>query len=107
MAGLLYPATKYIEALDLRPHIVADVIESVFTKADVLHAPLLGQPVPRIDDADLGSSPEAFAVVGALTRPTRPPNYPGLPGLTVPPGFTGPDRKSIGSGKVVAGVVGS
>lgn len=88
MAGLLYPATKYIEALNLRAHIVADVIEAVFTKVDVLHAPLLGQPVPRIDDTDLGSSPEAFEVVGALTRFTRPLNYLGLPGLSVPTGFT-------------------
>jgi aspartyl-tRNA(Asn)/glutamyl-tRNA(Gln) amidotransferase subunit A len=88
MAGLFYPATKYIEALDLRPKITADVIEAVFSRADVLHAPLLHQPVPRIDDTDLGGSAEGHAVVGGLTRLTRPLNYLGLPGLSVPAGFS-------------------
>ncbi len=89
MAGLFYPATRYLEALDLRPRIVADVIEAVFTKADVLHAPLLARPVPRIDETDLGGTPEAHAAIGELTRLTRPLNYLGFPGLTVPAGFTG------------------
>jgi aspartyl-tRNA(Asn)/glutamyl-tRNA(Gln) amidotransferase subunit A len=85
--GLFYPATKYLEALDLRPRIVEDVIRAVFSKVDVLHAPLLAQPVPRIDETDLGGSREAHAVVGSLTRLTRPFNYLGFPGLAVPAGF--------------------
>lgn len=88
MAGLFYPATKYLEALDLRPRIVADVIEAVFGKADVLHAPLLSGSVPRIDETDLGGSPEGHSTVAALTRLTRPLNYLGLPGLSVPAGFS-------------------
>jgi len=86
--GLAYPATKYLEALDLRPRVVEDVIGAVFSKVDVLHAPLMAQPIPRIDETDLGGSPEGHAVVGSLTRLTRPLNYLGFPGLTVPAGFT-------------------
>jgi len=89
MAGLFYPATKYLEALDLRPKVVADVIDAVFASVDVLHAPLLPCPVPRIDETDLGGSSEAHAAVGSLSRLTRPLNYLGFPGLTVPAGFDG------------------
>jgi aspartyl-tRNA(Asn)/glutamyl-tRNA(Gln) amidotransferase subunit A len=88
MAGLFYPATKYLEALDLRPRIVTDVIDAVFARADILHAPLLARPVPRIEETDLGGSREGHTVIGSLTRLTRPLNYLGFPGLTVPAGFT-------------------
>ena len=89
MAGLFYPATRYLEALDLRPRIAADVIDAVFSKADVMHVPLLARPAPRIDETDLGGTPEGHAAIGELTRLTRPFNYLGFPGLTVPAGFTG------------------
>lgn len=89
MAGLFYPATKYLEALDARPHVAADVIDAVFAKADVLHAPLLPCPVPTIGETDLGGSADAHAIVGSLSRLTRPLNYLGFPGLTVPAGFDG------------------
>ena len=61
--------------------------EAVFSKCDVLHAPVVGFATPTIAQADVGGSPEMMAVLGRITRLTRPINYLGLPALAVPAGF--------------------
>ena len=92
-AGFHIPATRYLEAISLRGRYLAEFMEAVFEKVDVLHAPLLPVPVPTIEADPLGEEksytgsadvPEAIA---SMTKLTRPVNYLGLPALSVPCGF--------------------
>jgi aspartyl-tRNA(Asn)/glutamyl-tRNA(Gln) amidotransferase subunit A len=87
-AGFHLPATRYIEALSLRRRYLADFIERVFTRADILHTPTIPMPVPRIDESGFDGSDNVPALVARMTMFTRPINYLGLPSLTVPCGFT-------------------
>ena len=87
-AGFHLPATRYIEALSLRRRYLADFIERVFTKADILHTPTIPMPVPRIDESGFDGSDNVPALVARMTMFTRPFNYLGLPSLSVPCGFT-------------------
>ncbi len=88
-AGYLIPATKYIDALRLRPLMTAEFTEAVMEDIDVLLLPTLPFPVPTIAESDLDSSgPEVIALVGRMTRLTRPFNLFGLPALSMPGGFS-------------------
>lgn len=88
LPGLLYPATRYIEALNLRQKVLADFRDAVFGKADMLHVPTLQMPVPTIAESDLVAHPESMAYVVAFGHCTRPFNYIGLPALSMPAGLT-------------------
>jgi aspartyl-tRNA(Asn)/glutamyl-tRNA(Gln) amidotransferase subunit A len=87
--GFYHPATRYLQALNLRAPLLAHFAEDVFGKADALIAPVLGMPVPTIAETDVGGSPGLGRMLYAMTRNTRPINYLGLPALSVPGGFTG------------------
>jgi aspartyl-tRNA(Asn)/glutamyl-tRNA(Gln) amidotransferase subunit A len=87
-AGLHVPATRYLEALALRGRILADFVKQVFAKADVLFAPVLPIEVPRIAETEAGTPADVQRVIVALTRCTRNVNFLGLPGLSVPCGFS-------------------
>jgi aspartyl-tRNA(Asn)/glutamyl-tRNA(Gln) amidotransferase subunit A len=87
--GLAYPATHYLRALQLRPALIRRFSDAVFSRCDVLHTPVLPVPVPTIAETDLESSPGFTELLAGLTRCTRPINYLGFPGLTVPCGFSG------------------
>lgn len=88
VSGLAIPANIYIEALNLRQKILADFAAAVFDKADLLHLPMLPVPVPRFDAFDEPGSPAFLEIVIALGHCTRPANFLGLPGLSMPAGFT-------------------
>lgn len=62
-------------------------METVFSKVDVLHAPIVPVHTPEIAASDIESGPEMDALIGQLTRFTRPFNYLGLPSLALPAGF--------------------
>ncbi len=87
-AGLFYPAVRYVEALAYRQEFLARFNDAVFSKADVLHAPVWPYPVPTIAESDVEANPGFSDFVMNLTRCTRPFNYLGLPALSVPSGFT-------------------
>jgi aspartyl-tRNA(Asn)/glutamyl-tRNA(Gln) amidotransferase subunit A len=87
--GFYHPATRYLQALNLRAPLLARFAEEVFGKADALITPVLGIPVPTIAETDVGGSPGLGRMLYAMTRNTRPINYLGLPALSVPGGFTG------------------
>ena len=86
--GLSYPATRYLQALQVRPKITHQFVEQVFNVCDVLHAPVLGIPVPTIIDTDLKGNPGFATLLSQMTYCTRPANYLGLPAIAVPAGFT-------------------
>jgi aspartyl-tRNA(Asn)/glutamyl-tRNA(Gln) amidotransferase subunit A len=86
-AGQALPSNRYLEALSLRASVTRQFIETAFAQVDVLHLPILGLSVPTIVETDFHSSATVGATVSAITRFTRPINYLGLPGLSVPCGF--------------------
>ena len=86
--GLLYPATRYVEALTLRQTILADLAGAVFERADVLHTPVWPSPVPTIVESDQTAHPRAMEMIAASGRCVRPFNLVGLPAISVPAGFT-------------------
>jgi aspartyl-tRNA(Asn)/glutamyl-tRNA(Gln) amidotransferase subunit A len=87
-SGPFYPATAYLAALDLRSAKLREFEAAVFTKVDALLAPVVGRLTPTIAETDIAGGPELLPMLGSFTRFTRPINYLGLPGLSVPMGFT-------------------
>ena len=87
-AGFFVPATRYIQAQRLRPRVLMEFDEAVFTRADVLFTPVTSIPVPRIEEAAITRSADAPRIIDAVTRCTRWVSYLGYPALSVPCGFT-------------------
>jgi aspartyl-tRNA(Asn)/glutamyl-tRNA(Gln) amidotransferase subunit A len=85
--GLLYPATRYVEALSLRAQITRQWIASCIGSADLALLPAISIPVPTIAATTEGDPADVAAVIGQLTHCTRGINYLGLPGASVPCGF--------------------
>jgi aspartyl-tRNA(Asn)/glutamyl-tRNA(Gln) amidotransferase subunit A len=88
LPGLLYPATQYIDALNLRRALTAQAADAVFSKADVLHLPVIPTPVPTIAESDLAANPGFSEFLLKFGHSTRPFNYFGFPAISVPIGFT-------------------
>jgi aspartyl-tRNA(Asn)/glutamyl-tRNA(Gln) amidotransferase subunit A len=86
--GLAIPGVAYLEALRWRGQALAAHLAAV-ANVDAVIAPVSPVPAPTIAESDVGSSPDAEAVIQRLTRFTRPINYLGLPALSIPCGFTG------------------
>jgi aspartyl-tRNA(Asn)/glutamyl-tRNA(Gln) amidotransferase subunit A len=87
-AGLFVPGTAYLGALSMRAVKLKEFDATVFGACDVLLAPVIGRLTPTIAETDINGGPEMVPMLGSFTRLTRPINYLGLPGLTVPAGFT-------------------
>jgi aspartyl-tRNA(Asn)/glutamyl-tRNA(Gln) amidotransferase subunit A len=87
--GLGVPAVSYLQALQLRPRLLAQVVEAVFTHCDVLVVPTLPIQVPTIAETDMGAGQGFAQMIAGMTRLTRPLNFLGLPGLSIPVGFDG------------------
>jgi len=85
--GLAIPAAAYIDALRMRGPALRAFSEAVFSRCDVLHAPIVGFATPTIAETEVGDSPQMMAVLGRITRLTRPISYLGLPALALPVGF--------------------
>ncbi|WP_298720998.1 amidase [uncultured Ferrovibrio sp.] len=84
--GLALSALDYIDAQRWRGEAVAAFVKAM-NGADAIFAPVADKPAPTIAETDVAGKPEAGKVIATLTRLTRPINYLGLPGLTVPAGF--------------------
>jgi aspartyl-tRNA(Asn)/glutamyl-tRNA(Gln) amidotransferase subunit A len=83
-SNLAVPAADYLAAIQARPRVIADFVEQVFSRCDVLHIPVFPTPLPTIADTDVGDSEGFERVLGGVTRHTRPINYLALPSLSVP-----------------------
>src|SRR5262249_31586568 len=86
--GLGIPATAYIDALRLRGPALAEFSERVFSKVDVLHAPIVVAPTPTIEETDVARGEHVAPLLAQMTRLTRPGNYLGLPAVCAVAGFT-------------------
>ena len=87
-AGFFIPATDYINALQYRVFALEDILQSVFSKVDVLHTSVLPVPTPTLLQTAYSNGPAYLQMVVALTRNTRVINFLGLPALAVTCGYT-------------------
>ncbi len=86
--GLTTPASRYIQALNLRTQFLAEFNDIVFSSVDVVMTPMMAMHVPTIVDSDVKAGPGAMELLGRVGQCSRPVNFLGLPGLSVPTGFT-------------------
>jgi aspartyl-tRNA(Asn)/glutamyl-tRNA(Gln) amidotransferase subunit A len=86
-AGRVLQSIDYLRAQRIRT-LMKQECESVFQTVDVVVTPTTPIPAPRIDEVDKPwrAGPEKAAA--ALTRFTRYFNIVGLPGISIPCGFT-------------------
>lgn len=87
-AGFCVPATHYLDALRARARLLREFTDSVFTRVDVLHFPVLGVETPTLADTNDAGSAAQPVLLELMSRFTRWVNYLGLPALSVPCGFT-------------------
>jgi aspartyl-tRNA(Asn)/glutamyl-tRNA(Gln) amidotransferase subunit A len=88
LVGLSVPASLYTEAVRARGRLLDEFLRVTFSRCDVLHVPVLKRPVPTAAETDVGGSAAMAQVLSQIVANTRPINYLGLPGLSVPIGFT-------------------
>jgi aspartyl-tRNA(Asn)/glutamyl-tRNA(Gln) amidotransferase subunit A len=86
--GLAIPAAAYIDSLRLRGVALDTFCRAVFSKVDVLHAPVVAFQTPTIAETDVGGGPKLPALMAQVTRLTRPGNFLGVPTLSAQAGFT-------------------
>ena len=87
-AGYAIPATYYVEALSGRGPLLRAVAGEVFAKVDVVVLPTIPTVLPTLADTDIDMGPPGTeARFLAVSHNTRPFNYLGLPGLSVPCGL--------------------
>jgi aspartyl-tRNA(Asn)/glutamyl-tRNA(Gln) amidotransferase subunit A len=84
--GLVIPAASYLEAQMARPRLAREFVEEVFTRVDVLHAPVFAKPVPTIAETT-PRSVDDIPAIQTISRNNRPANFLGIPALSVPAGF--------------------
>ncbi len=88
LPGLLYPATRYVEALTLRQKVLADFREAVFSRADALHTPTMPMLPPTVAESDVGDRAGFMTYLAPFGQCTRPASFLGLPAISVPAGLT-------------------
>ncbi len=99
-SGVAIPAPLYLEALQLRPRLLAGFVDSVYARCDVLATPTLALRVPTLAATDVGGGEAMWAVIAALVRCVAPFNYLGVPALSVP---VGPDANGLPVGLQLVG----
>ena len=81
-------AQDYGDALRFRGPALLEFAQTVFSKCDVVVAPVLSYPVPKLSEVDVSGGPNTMRILNEITRLMRPVNFLGLPALSVPGGFT-------------------
>lgn len=86
--GLLYPATRYVEAMSLREPLMNEWLGEVLGSHDCAVLPVLSTSVPTIAETTEGSPDDVSRSIAGVTRNNRAINYLGLPSVAVPVGFS-------------------
>lgn len=86
--GLHIPAARYLQAQRLRGPMVRQFCQDIFGKVDVLFTPTFALEVPTLAETDAAVGANALRINEKLAWCTRVFNYLGLPGLSVPCGFS-------------------
>ncbi|MDR0275711.1 MAG: amidase [Burkholderiaceae bacterium] len=87
--GLLYPATRYVDALRLRSRCMTRFVERYLGNAQALLLPALPCAVPTIEETLAGDASEIERRLGNFSYWTRGINYLGLPAISIPAGKSG------------------
>lgn len=93
--GHYIPATRYLQALRLRPRIAESFVSEVYDAVDAIFTPTITMPVLDFATANSFTSAEASQEIFETTKCTVWANYLGLPAMSVPCGFT-PDGLPVG-----------
>jgi aspartyl-tRNA(Asn)/glutamyl-tRNA(Gln) amidotransferase subunit A len=88
LVGLGVSSTLYGEVLRARAKLLDELLRDTFSHCDVLHVPVLKRSVPSAAEADVGGGAAMQQTLGQIVANTRPFNFFGLPGLSVPIGLT-------------------
>jgi aspartyl-tRNA(Asn)/glutamyl-tRNA(Gln) amidotransferase subunit A len=99
LLGRTLAATDYLRAARARRLLVQE-FRTALAEADVLVAPTVAFPPPRLDEPTVTLGDRAEDVPVAVVQLTRPHNVVGLPTLAVPAGFT---RERLPVGIQIAG----
>lgn len=86
--GYLLPASAYVNAKQLRAFHTKRFLDAVYQHCDLLHAPVLRQPVPTLKAVDMQANSNMSQMITALSHCTRLTNYLGLPAIAQPCGFS-------------------
>tara|TARA_Y100001960_G_C14719489_1_gene851578 strand:+ start:248 stop:1657 length:1410 start_codon:yes stop_codon:yes gene_type:complete len=86
--GFLVPATRYLEAVSLRATLLQEHLAAVHGEADVLITPVIATPVPTIADIETADADELERIFTRSAAFVRFASYLGIPGMSVPCGFT-------------------
>ena len=86
LVGLGVSSTLYGEALRARGKLLDELLRDTFSQCDVLHVPVLKRSVPSAAEVDVGGGAAMQQTLGQIVANTRPFNFFGLPGLSVPIG---------------------
>ena len=81
-------ARDYLMATQARAPAIAAFCESVFSKVDLVHGPVVSFQTPTIAETDISSGEAAAEMLGRFVRLTRPISYLGLPVVCANAGFT-------------------
>lgn len=95
LAGFFIPGSAYMQARQLRARFAQRFVEQVFSRCDVLHAPVLREPVPTLKETDRADDVSMVRMITSLSHCTRLTNYLGVPAISAPCGYT-EDRMPAG-----------
>jgi aspartyl-tRNA(Asn)/glutamyl-tRNA(Gln) amidotransferase subunit A len=87
LVGLGVSSTLYTEVLRARGKLLDELLRETFSQCDVLHVPVLKRSVPSAAEVDVGGGAAMQQTLGQIVANTRPFNFYGLPGLSVPIGL--------------------
>jgi aspartyl-tRNA(Asn)/glutamyl-tRNA(Gln) amidotransferase subunit A len=86
-AGSTVLAHRFLAGLDVRKRLLAE-FDAAFEEVDAIVAPTLPVPAPPIGAEFMQIDGEQVGVRPAVVGHARPPNFTGLPAISIPCGFT-------------------
>jgi aspartyl-tRNA(Asn)/glutamyl-tRNA(Gln) amidotransferase subunit A len=98
--GRRVTATAYLSAMAQRASLQSQFVAESLIDAHALVMPVIGLPVPTIEETDEAALGGSSEIVGRMTRWTRWVNYLGLPALSIP---CGRDRRGLPVGLQLIG----
>ena len=87
-AGLFVSAVDYLRAMRLRSKLTKNFVEVSLSNCDLLFTPSIPIEPPTLSEIDIAVQQDALSINEKVPWCTRPLNYLGLPGISVPCGFT-------------------
>ena len=87
-AGLFVSAVDYLRAMRLRSKLTKNFVDISFSNCDLLFTPSIPIEPPTLEEIDIAVQKDALSINEKVPWCTRPLNYLGLPGISVPCGFT-------------------